>query len=321
MVSSLTRLRRALVAQGLTPATWIPAASEGRAEEATIQPAQRVEEGPLTGRSVGPAEAWPEVVAFLDGAQRYEVMAYAGASPVVLAEIGAAVLERRARQLKVAAVARSRLVLARPDTLTALAGVVEDARLVPLRDDGPAHPVRDFQLARRAIDQARGALEVKVGLDFRATSDAWLLVDGALSESPDWASDPKMLGITKSHATLPFADQELEQYLRLPQGHRSPVFAPAGREVAPVYSWALRLWPWEGKDLLHGLIRVEARAHPETVREADRFSRFLLAERSPVSTPDPRWDRLLYGMHAVETYLGVSRWAGGGRAEAGAGAR
>ncbi len=301
-----TRLRRAVVARGFTPATWIPAASEGRAEEATIQPAERVEPGPLTGRRVGPAEPWPGPVAFLDGTQRYEVMAYAGASPVVVAEVAAAALERQARQLHVARVARRRLVLARPEVLAALAGVAPDEALVPLPDDDPVHPVHDFQLARREIDRARGRLELEVGLAYRAISDAWLLVDGALTESPQWARDPRMLGITKSHATLPFSGQDLEQYLRLPPGHRSPVFSPPAREIAPVYSWALRLWPWEGKDLLHGLVRVEARAHGETILEADRLSRWLLAERSPVSTPDPRWDRLLYGIRAVETYLRAS---------------
>jgi hypothetical protein len=36
---------------------------------------------------------------------------------------------------------------------------------------------------------------------------------------------------------------------------------------------------------------------------ADTLSRRLLAERAPLSTPDPRWDRLLYGIHSVEQYL------------------
>jgi hypothetical protein len=304
--STWTQLRRALTARGFTPATWIPAAAEGRAEEATIQPAERVEAGPLTGRAVGPAEPWDERVAFLDGTQRYEVMAYAGASPVVVAEIGAAVLERRARQLHVAGVQRQRLVLARREVLEQLRGAVESRLCIALPDDDPVHPVRDFQLARREIDRARGRLEVKVGSEYRAASDTWIVLDGSLSESPHWAADARMLGITKSHATLPFADQELEQYLRLPAGHRSPVFRPAGREFAPVYSWALRLWPWEGKDLLHGLIRIEARAAAETVAQADQISRWLLAERSPVSTPDPRWDRLLYGIRACEEYLRAS---------------
>ena len=301
-----TRLRRAVVARGFTPATWIPAASEGRAEEATIQPANRVEAGPLSGLPVGQAETWPGTVAFLDGTQRYEVMAYSGASPVVVAEIAAAVMERRDRQLHVARVERRRLVIARPAVLAELEGAVDNHVTLALPEDVPVHPVHDFQLARREIDRARGRLELEVGLAYREASAEWLIVDGSLSESPTWARDRRMIGITKSHATLPFADQDLEQYLRIPAGHRSPVFAPAGREVAPVYSWALRLWPWEGKDLLHGLIRVEAAANPETVGGADQLSRWLLAERAPVATPDPRWDRLLYGIRAVEEYLRAS---------------
>jgi hypothetical protein len=190
--------------------------------------------------------------------------------------------------------------------LAELDGTLEGHTTVSLPDDDPAHPVRDFQLARREVDRARGSLELEVGRRYRVSSANWLIVDGSLAESPQWTADPKMIGVSKSHATLPFADRDLEQYLRLPAGHRSPVFAPAGREVAPVYSWALRLWPWEGKDLLHGLIRVEAAATPETLGLADRLSRWLLAERAPVSTPDPRWDRLLYGIRAVEEYLRVS---------------
>jgi hypothetical protein len=303
---SWTRLRRAVAARGFTPASWIPAASEGRAEEATIQPASRVEDGPLSGWAVGQAEAWPGPVAFLDGTQRYEVMAYSGASPLVVAEVAAAVMERRDRQLHVARVARRRLIIARPAVLAELGDAVESHIAVPLPEDVPVHPVHDFQMARREVDRARGRLELEVGLAYRTVSSDWLIVDGSLTESPQWAADPRMIGVSKSHATLPFADQELELYLRLPSGHRSPVFAPAGREVAPVYSWALRLWPWEGKDLLHGLIRVEAAPAPETLDQADRLSRWLLAERAPVSTPDPRWDRLLYGIRAVEQYLRAS---------------
>ncbi|HXI21081.1 MAG TPA: hypothetical protein VNH46_08355, partial [Gemmatimonadales bacterium] len=177
---------------------------------------------------------------------------------------------------------------------------------VPLPEEGPVHPVHDFLRARQLVDLARSRLEVEVGRAFRRGSGAWLVVDGSLAQSPHWASDSRMLGISKSHATLPFEGEELEQYLRLSPGHRSPVFAPPGNEVAPVYAWALRLWPWEGKDLLHGFIRVEAAAVMETVSAADQVSRWLLAERAPVSTPDPRWDRLLYGIHAVEQYLRAS---------------
>jgi hypothetical protein len=245
-------------------------------------------------------------VAFLDGIQRYEVMAYAGASPVVVAEIAAAVLERRERQLHVAEVARRRLVIARPRVLAELAPAIEGHVAVALPEQGPAHPVHDFQLARREVDAARGRLEVEVGHRYRASSSAWLIIDGSLAESPQWAADPRMIGVAKSHATLPFSDADLEEYLRIPAGSRSPVFQPAGGEVAPVYSWALRLWPWEGKDLLHGLVRIEAAPTVDTLARADQLSRWLLAERSPVSAPDPRWDRLLYGIRAVEEYLRAS---------------
>src|SRR5262245_4505338 len=118
-------LRKAITAAGLTPATWIPASSEGRAEAATIQPATRIEEGPLSGRPVGSAEPWPGTLAFLDGSQRYQVLGYAGASPVVVAEIGAAVMERDARQLHVARVARRRLLLASPSVLAGLGDGVD----------------------------------------------------------------------------------------------------------------------------------------------------------------------------------------------------
>ncbi|TFG51762.1 MAG: hypothetical protein E4H38_00840 [Gemmatimonadales bacterium] len=306
MTRTWSRLRRAVAARGFTPATWIPAASEGRAEEATIREARVVEDLPVSGRRVGAAESWPGTVAFLDGTQQYEVMAYAGASPLVVAEVAAAVMERRERQLRVARAKRRRLVLARPSVLADLGDTLTDHEAIELPETGPSHPVRDFQLARLAIDSARGRLEVEVGSGYRRESSAWMIVDGSLTESPHWSNDPRMIGVAKSHATMPFSGEALEQYLRLPQGWRSPVFEPAGRKVAPVYSWALRLWPWEGKNLLHGLIRVETAASGATLENADRLSRWLLAERAPVSAPDPRWDRLLYGIHAVEQYLKAS---------------
>ena len=54
---------------------------------------------------------------------------------------------------------------------------------------------------------------------------------------------------------------------------------------------------------MHGLIRVEAAPTEQTVATVDELSRWLLAERAPVSTPDNRWDRLLCGIRAVEEYL------------------
>jgi hypothetical protein len=242
-------------------------------------------------------------VAFLDGVQRSSLLAYAGSAPIVVAELAAAVRQRQGARLATVIEERRVLALARPSALAAAGDGLDGLTTVALPEDEPPHPVRDLSHAARAVDRARGALEIEVAARFRRRSAGWLVVDGALSESPTWAGDPRIVGIAKSHATLPFAGEELERYLRLPPGHRSSVFAPATRGVAPVFAWALRLWPWEGRDLFHGLVRVEVAPVNGTPETATLLSRRLLAERAPISTPDPRWDRLLYGIHSVEQYL------------------
>jgi hypothetical protein len=300
---NLAHLRRRLAVRGLTPASQIPESSGGRTEEACVRPARLVEGADLAALPVGPAEPWPGPVAFLDGIQRSTLVAYAGACPIVVAEIAAGVRERHGLELVTVVEERRVLAVARPAALAAAGDALDGLATLALPADEPPHPVRDLHQSARAVDRARGALELAVAARFRARSDGWLVVDGALSESPAWAEDPRIVGVAKSHATLPFEGEALERYLRLPAGHRSSVFAPVTRTVAPVLAWALRLWPWEGRDLLHGLVRVEVAPANGSTEAADRISRRLLAERAPISTPDPRWDRLLYGIHSVEQYL------------------
>jgi hypothetical protein len=301
------RLRRALARRGLAPASSIPDASGGRTEQAAIQPATLVEDTRLEWHAVGAAEAWPGLVAFLDGTQHLELLAYAGATPLFGAEVAAAVRERRERRLATAVLERRSLVIGRAAALEAAGDALEGVAVIALPEDGPPHPVRDTLEAGRALDRARGALEVAVGTGYRTRSDAWLVADGSIAESPGWAADRRMVGVVKSHAALPFEGPDLERYLRLPCGHRSSVFQPRSRSLAPVHAWALRLWPWEGKDLFHGLVRVEVAPATATPDAADGLSRWLLAERAPLSTPDPRWDRLLYGIYGVEQFLRATK--------------
>jgi hypothetical protein len=300
---NLANLRRTLAVRGLTPASAIPEASGGRSEEACIRPARLVEDQVLTWHPVGGAEPWPGTLAFLDGVQRSELVAYAGSAPIILGEVASAVRERRDRRLVTVLEERSLLLIARPAALEAAGELPPAFRTVALPVDEPSHPVRDLVNAARALDRARGSLELALGERYRRRSDGWLLVDGALTESPLWAADTRMVGISKSHATLPFDGADLERYLRLPHGHRSSVYTPETRSLTPVSEWALRLWPWEGKDVFHGLVRVEVAPGNGAAEVADRLSRWLLAERAPLSTPDHRWDRLLYGIHSVESYL------------------
>lgn len=230
-------------------------------------------------------------------------MAYAGASPVIVATAAAAVRRREGRRFQTASEVRRHIVIARPEALAAAGDALDGWETLALPTDEPPHPVGDAVQARIRVEQARAECEREAGRAFRSKDDGWLVVDGSLTELPDWASDPRMLGVIKSHASLPFGGPELETWLRLPYAHRTSVYAPRSRARAPVYAWAVRLWEWEGKDLLHGLIRVEAAPTDETVAQVDKVSRWLLHERAPISTPDARWDRLLYGIHDVERYL------------------
>lgn len=306
--AAVHRLRRAAAGLGLTPVAVVPPPYDARLEEIETHPARLVEDAELTMHSVGDAEAWREPVAFLDGVQRYGIFAYDGCSPVAWATIAAAVRERRDRKFRTGTAIRRQLLVGRAEVLERLASVAEDADLLPIPDDIPLHPHREMQAIRRVVDTARGRLELEAGSDWRRRDDGWLLVDGSLGVSSSWARDPRMLGIIKSHASLPFEHDDLARYLRLPLAHRTSVFAPDTSTYSPVYSWALRLWEPDGLDVFHGLVRVEAAATERTLEEVAQVARHLLAERSPLSTPDGRWDRLLYGFHDVERFLK----AGGG---------
>jgi hypothetical protein len=300
---NLDPIRRSLRGRGLTPAFAIPEAAAGRLEEASIARATLMEGTAVSALSVGLRAPWPEPVGYLDGIQRSELVGYLGAAPLVIAEIAAAVRERRDRRLRTVLEDRRRLALARPSVLAAAGDAVAGLELVPLPEDDPPHPIRDLVNTARALDWARGALEIQLGSSYRARSKAWLVVDGVLSESPGWAADNRMVAISKSHSILPFDGEDLELYLRLPAQHRSSIYKPRTRSLAPVRSWGLRLWPWEGQDLLHGLVRVEVAPENGTPETADLISRWILADRAPISAPDRRWDRLLYGIHSVEEYL------------------
>jgi hypothetical protein len=287
----------------LQSAQGMPPASDGRAEQANIQAAELVEGKTLQALPLGDAEPWPGPLSFLDGVQKWEVVAYAGASPLVVATVAAAVRRRVDKKFSTATEVQRSLLIGRPETLDAAGDAIEGWETIALPTDELPHPVGDAVQARIRVEMARAECEREAGRAFRKRDDGWLIVDGSLTESPDWAADPKMLGVIKSHASLPFGGEELETWLRLPYAHRSSVYAPHSRARAPVFAWGVRLWEWEGKDLLHGLIRVEAKPDNETVGQVDRISRSLLHERAPISTPDARWDRLLYGIHDVERYL------------------
>ena len=182
---NLDSIRRAVRAKGLTPATLVPEASGGRVEEACIRPARVVEGDSLRMIPIGLAEAWPGSLAYLDGIQRSEIIAYDGSAPIVVAEIAAAVRVREDRRLHTSVQERRRVALGRPSALAAAGDALAELQAIPLPEDEPPHPLRDLVNAGHALDQARGALEVVVGDRYRSRL-RWMARAGRLAggESP-----------------------------------------------------------------------------------------------------------------------------------------
>ena len=303
----------AILAAGVVPASYVPDASVGRSDLEEFTGADPVEDPTLRVHSlVGARALAPAAVGFLDGIEQWRVVGYAGVTPIVRAYVAAAIRLRGAdRRPRTIAEDADELVITRLDRLPdAVRGALEGTgvRVVEIAAEDAAQPARALPAARVEVQKARAALERRLAEQrlARLGSDEWLVVDGVLSDSPALSAHPRALGVVKSHGAEYFEGPELERALTLPAAHRTSVFRPKRRGARrEIYSWYLRLWPWEGNDLLYGLLRVEARAHPDTVVRASRISAWLVDERAPLATPDRRWDRLLYPIHDVETYLRV----------------
>jgi hypothetical protein len=301
----------AILAAGVVPASYVPEASLGRSDAEEFTGADPVEDSELRTHPVAGARPLaPASVGFLDGIEQWRVVGYAGVTPIVRAYVAAAIRRRGAdRHLRTVAQDAEELAITRVDRLppevrAALAGAA--VRVVDIPAEEAGQPARAVPAARVEVQKARAALERRLAERRIAAlaADEWLVVDGVLSDSPALSGHPRALGVVKSHGAQFFEGAELERALTLPAGHRSSVFRPKPRGARrEIHSWYLRLWPWEGNDLLYGLVRLEARAHPDTVGLASSLSAWMMLERAPLATPDRRWDRLLYPIHDVETCL------------------
>jgi hypothetical protein len=301
----------AILAAGVVPATSVPEASLGRTDVEGFTGADPVEDGELQVHSLADVRPLtPRVVCFLDGIEQWRVAGYAGVTPIVRAHVAAAIRRRGPdRRLRTVAEQAEELAvtcLERLPDAVRIALRESGVRVVEFPSEEAGQPARAVPAARVEVQKVRAALERRLA-ERQLTAlgaDEWLVVDGVLSDSPALSAHPRALGVVKSHGAEYFEGAELERALTLAVGHRTGVFRPKSRGARrEIYSWYLRLWPWEGNDLLYGLLRVESRAHPETVTQASALSAWLAQERAPLATPDRRWDRLLYPIHDVETYL------------------
>ena len=281
-------------------------------------------EAPGVRRVAVPTE--PLVAAFLDGVQRSRVVGYLSGSPLIYASVAAAIRERVTRRLqtwreptvrralfasrgKLGESAWNQLVDGGVSVVDITADVTDDAI--------PVHP---FALRARALDLValeREGLERRLAAEWCRRESRWLWIDGGISGNLAVDERATAFGVVKSHATLYGTAAQVESVLALEEATRSPAFLVGHRPRRAVASWYLRLRTAAGGDPLHGLVRVEISppadildaehltddARARLTAHCDRISGAILAERAPLSLPDPRWDTLTYGIHACEMYL------------------
>ena len=301
-----------LYASGVTPASFLPDQSLGRQhdpdDETPALDVEMVENGDLKASPVAPRPA-PEAVSFLDGIQQWKVIGYDGVQPLAVAYVAAAVRRRSGRRLTTTAWAARTLVIAPAQALAGeRRGALEAAGLevLPVDMDSITQPAQALEALRREVHRARAAVERKLGEQAAQALDreAWLVVDGQLAVSAALAKHPRAVGVIKSHGAQFLSGRHLERALTIGAEHRTSVFrVRGGHGRTEVDSWYLRLWPWEGRDLHYGLLRIEVAQGPDSGFRAPEVSGWLLAERAPLAAPDARFDRLLYPIHDVEAYL------------------
>jgi hypothetical protein len=258
---------------------------------------------------VGGAMPAPEPMVFVDGIQRYAVEGRIRLVPIVRGYVAAAALRRERGELRVIDSGTQEFIVAPLRRLTADQRTALERSDLPLLDCTTAersHPILDVQLAAKVVEHRRERIEIDVTRrTLVADPETWMVVDGSLAGIDDLSGHgaTRVLGLVKSHETQFLDGPDLEVALTLRAGHRTSVFARTAGQRATVYTWYLRLWPWEDHELLHGLVRIERPPSPLGVDEATSVSRWLLSERAPLSAPDSRWDRLVYPIQQVETYL------------------
>lgn len=253
---------------------------------------------------------------FVDGIEVSSVAAWVLGLPVRVAHVAAAAVRRRDKDMNDFVAERLETVILLPaalptdlrENVTKLhrahdrsVWVVEG---VGERDAAP----KDWHIVlREAVSGRRGELERDVIVQ-AASSDgaAWIVVDGGVAKyRSDLRSSGNVVGLIKSHRHYYFtAETVVKDIFSLPEGHRTPVFVAApSPDSQPTYSWYLRLRASQEGPPWFGVVRVEMLEPEAALRHADEISAWLLAERTPVSLPDARYDRLIYPIRFIEQYL------------------
>jgi len=178
------------------------------------------------------------------------------------------------------------------------------------------HYGRLIELSQRTSATLRAGLETDLIRTWAEEvspddADAWLVVDGKLRQNV-----PNAIGLVKSLQMQHLAGAEAVALFNLPEGHRTTAFRYVTRSDAtpgiwddgetPTENrtmWYQRFWDSSGLDARHALVRIEAPHEVATPEEIDRIAGWLVSERLPRATADPRWPTLLYPIHYLEAIL------------------
>ena len=280
-------------------------------EPPRLQRAEPLEGGEVRVRRVE-GEPVVGVAAFLDGIQESHVLAHwPGGIPLVHGTVAATVRRRVGRTLgtwraDATRVERAlfvpRAALGDP-AWTAIADGCAVRDILEPGESGPWHPQELTARALSAVQRRREVAETACAELWCADGDGPLFVDGGISSAGSAARSALAIGVVKSHRTLYVDGDALSRVLGLAVGERTTAFTVASPRRAAVASWYLRLRDPAAHDALWGLVRVEVAVEGATTGRCDLVSRWLLAERSPVSLPDPRWGAMAYGVRLTEEYL------------------
>lgn len=255
--------------------------------------------------------------AFLDGTQQSHVVCYLpGGIPIVYGTVGAVIRDRRNQRLFTWRHAvEHRLYAPRANvspgvwrSLRETGIAVHDTSETATPDVPAEHPHALREAAVHRVQKDRELAEQSLAIEWCSREERPLLIDGGTSGAEQVARAACAIGVIKSHRTLYASGDALTAILGLGYAERSSVFLVTSPKRASVASWYLRIRDPRGHDPMWGLVRVEV-APPvagddgDVGRRADEVSRWILAEVAPVSLPDGRWDKMVYGVRDCEEFL------------------
>lgn len=295
-------------------------------EPPRMRPCTVIEGDSLAARAVdGVREA--RFAAFLDGAQESHVLEYVDGAPIVWGRVAAVIrarVERRLRTWGNGPLQAARLYLPRDLVPVSVLEFIEASGIpvVNTLDGGGKgepttgevpHPHDLLQRAVHKVQDDRDRLERQLAEAWCVRESEPLFVDGGLPSGERTMSAPALVGVVKSHHTMYTTRDGRRHVLALPEGARTSVFVVTRTWGPAVLSWYLRLRPFTPHNPFAGLVRLEIATLAEgaatgsLTAHADEISRWVLAERYPLSLPDGRWDRMAYGVRDCEELLRAVR--------------